>query len=341
MVRPVVDVLENGAVCLGSNTVCDGYAERSLFRIQTHIHDDHMGDFNKSKGLQDIFMSTETRELLIAEHDADLEYRDNLIPICRGVEYRLDDGSALTLLPSGHMLGSSQAAIELSDGTRCGYSGDFGWPLDDVIQVDQLVVDSTYGSPRSIRRHSQAEAEECLLEVVSKRLRYGSVHISAYRGTIERVLHILAGNVNVPILAGERLMREIKVYQDHGFAVGALDALDSEAGRFAVGERSYIRLYSKGDGFDKELIEGTSVSCSAFFTVGTDHPLMEFSSRSYSVALSNHADFEETLAFVKATGAMTVVTDNTRNYGWELAVAINDRLTGVHATPSTNSPAPP
>ena len=178
------------------------------------------------------------------------------------------------------------------------------------------------------------------MEIVSRRLRYGSVHINAYRGTIERVLHVLAGNVNVPILAGERLMREIKVYQDHGFAVGALETLDSEAGRFAIKERSYVRLYSKGDGFDKELIEGTTIKCSAFFTVGTDYPLMEFSSRAYSVALSNHADFEETLAFVEATGAKTVVTDNTRNHGWELAVAINDRLDGVHATPSTNAPVP-
>lgn len=59
-------------------------------------------------------------------------------------------------------------------------------------------------------------------------------------------------------------MRKIRVYQDYGFAVGALDALDSEAGRFATRDRSYIRLYSKGDGFDKGLIEGTNVRRSAF-----------------------------------------------------------------------------
>ena len=27
-----------------------------------------------------------------------------------------------------------------------GYSGDFGWPMDEAIQVDQLVLDSTNGS---------------------------------------------------------------------------------------------------------------------------------------------------------------------------------------------------
>ena len=97
-----------------------------------------------------------------------------------------------------------------------------------------------------------------------------------------------------------------------------------------------MRLYSKGDGFDNELIEGTSVTCSA--GMDKSEPLMRFSDRAYRVALSNHADFEGTLEFIKATGAKTVVTDNTRNHGLELAIAINDRLAGVHAEPSTNSP---
>ena len=339
MARPVVDVLENGAVLLGPKTVCDGYAAGCAFRVQTHIHDDHMGDFNRSKGQQDLFMSPETLTLLVAERDADLEYRDNLIPVDRGGDRVLEDGSVLTLPPSGHMLGSCQVSLTLPDGTRCGYSGDFGWPLDDVIQVDQLVVDSTYGSPRSVRRYTQAEAEERLLEVVCNRLRHGSVHIGAHRGTVERVLHVLGPDLNVPILVSDRLMREIKVYREYGFAVGALETLDSETGRSAIKERSYVRLYSKGDGFRNELIEGTSVTCSAFM-VDPDNPLMEFSDRAYRVALSNHADFEGTLAFVKATGARTVVTDNTRNHGRELAIAINDRLPGVRAEPSTNAPVP-
>ena len=339
MTHFVVDVLESGAVCLGSQTVCDGYAENCPVRVQTHVHDDHMGDFNKSKGLQDLIMSPETRSLLIAERNAELEYRDNLKSIHSGVEYTLEDGSKLSLLPSGHMLGASQVALELPDGVRCGYSGDFSWPLENVIQVDQLVVDSTYGSPASVRRYTQAEAEACLLEVVCQRLRYGSVHIKAHRGTIERVLHILGGNVSVPILASDNLIREIRVYQDHGFAVGELDAVDSVSGISAIKERSYVRLYSKGDGYGNELTEGTTIECSAYM-VRTDQPLLQFSNRAYRVALSNHADFEETLAYVEATGAKTIVTDNTRNHGIDLAIAINAHLAGVSAEPSTNNPVP-
>jgi putative mRNA 3-end processing factor len=339
MAEAVVDVLASGAVCLGSGVVCDGFAEGFPFRVQTHIHEDHMGDFNRSKGFQDIYMSAETYALLVAEHDADLEFRDNLHPAGRGDERALDDGSMLSLLPSNHMLGASQVALELSDGLRLGYSGDFGWPLDEVIQVDELVVDSTYGSPRSIRRYTQAEAEASLLDLVCERLRHGSVHVNAHRGTIERVLHVLGGNVGVPILATDRLIREVRVYQAHGFAIGDLEAVGSDAGRAAMKERSYVRLYSKGDGFGNEPVGGTSITCSAYMAK-SDNPLMAYSEWAYRVALSNHADFHETLAYVEATGAKRVITDNTRNHGWELAIAINNRLPGVTAEPSTNKPGP-
>ena len=87
------------------------------------------------------------------------------------------------------------------------------------------------------------------------------------------------------------------------------------------------------------MIEGTSITCSAYM-VNTDHPLLQFSERAYRVALSNHADFEGTLAYVEATGAQRVVTDNTRSHGVDLAIAINNRLPGVRAEPSTNGRVP-
>ena len=340
MPRPVVDVFGDGTVRLGPGTVCDGYVAGHPFRVQTHVHDDHMVEFDKSKGEQDLFMSFETRALLIAERNEDLEFRDNLIPVERGVERELDDGSKLALFPSGHMLGACQVQLELPNGLRCGYSGDFGWPLEQVIEVDELVVDSTYGSPASVRGYDQSVAESCLLEVVCQRLRHGSVHVKAHRGTIERVLHVLGGNVSAPILASTRLLREIAVYQDHGFAVGAPQALDSEAGRAALRDRSYVRLYSKGDGYGNELSEGTTVDCSAYMMVGTDDPLLKFSDKAYRIALTNHADFEGTIDYVKATGAKTVITDNTSNHGVDLAIAINQRLAGVNAEPSSNDPVP-
>ncbi|MCY3627396.1 MAG: hypothetical protein F4120_06655 [Rhodothermaceae bacterium] len=341
MCDSAADVFDSGAVRLGSNVVCDGFVDGYNFRIQTHVHDDHMAGFNTSKGRQDIYMSPETFALLNAFLDAEIPYRSNFHKIQRGVEYELPDYSKLVLLPSNHMLGSCQVALQLPNNCKVGYSGDFGWPLDEVIQVDQLVVDSTYGSPNSIRGYTQAAAEECLLELVYERLRHGPVHIYAHRGTVERVLHIIEGNVRVPILASGRLIHEVAIYQDHGIVLGMLDHLDSDEGKSASRQRSYIRLYSKGDGFGNEPIADTSIKCSAYMaTHSTSSPLMSFSEKSFSVALSNHADFLETLEYIIASGARTVVTDNTRNHGVELANAINERLSGVKARPSTNDSPP-
>ena len=336
MQGPAIDVLDSGAVVLGENFVCDGYAYGREFRAQTHIHDDHMADFDRSKGEQDILLSPETLSLLIAEYNQDLEYRENLFPVSRGTRRELEDGSTVLLEASNHILGSCQVALHLSDGRRVGYSGDFGWPLDNVIEVDELIVDSTYGSPQSVRRYTQGEAEASLLEVVSQRLRHGSVHIRAHRGTVERVLHLLGDDIGVPIVASDRLIQEAHVYQEHGFAVGTLVPIRSIDGEHAVKERSYLRLYSKGDGFRNEpLDDATTIVCSAFMA-NSDHPLKTYSERAYSVALSNHADFTETLEYVRATNAKLVVTDNTRNHGQELAIAIAERLDGVVAMPSTN-----
>src|SRR5688572_22043183 len=105
MPDPAVDVLASGAVCLGTNVVCDGFINGYKVRVQTHLHDDHMGEFDRSKGLQDLFLSPETFDLLVAERNADLAYRTNFYAIKRGDAYQLEDGSILTLLPSDHMLG--------------------------------------------------------------------------------------------------------------------------------------------------------------------------------------------------------------------------------------------
>ena len=63
--------------------------------------------------------------------------------------------------------------------------------------------------------------------------------------------------------------------------------------------------------------------------------IVEYSERAYGVAMSNHADFEGTLDYVRATKARFVVTDNTRKgKGYELAEAIKQRL-GIEARPSS------
>jgi putative mRNA 3-end processing factor len=152
-----VDVLANGAVVLSPDVVCDGFVHGMPVRAQTHVHDDHMEDFDTSKGFQSLVMTEPTRDLLVAERDADLPYRNNIIALNDETAYEVNQSRVL-LRPSDHMLGSCQVMVERADGLRVGYSGDFQWPMRRPIEVDVLVVDSTYGSPDSIRNYQHDTA---------------------------------------------------------------------------------------------------------------------------------------------------------------------------------------
>ena len=328
-----IDVMASGGVLLGADIVCDGFHRDRRFRVQTHVHGDHMADFDTSKGLQDLFMSEETYSLLVGEFNAELSIRDNIIRLPYCVSQDVGSGRVI-LLPSDHMLGAVQVQLEMNSGLRIGYSGDFQWPMEQPMEVDALVVDSTYGSPWSVREYTQEEAEQRFLELVSAKLRQGSIHVKAYRGTIQRAVRILSGEVDVPIVCSQRLTDEIGVYQRFGSAVGSVLCVATPEAKEAISRGRYVRLYSKGDKFRDQLPEGTTVVLSAYMA-RRDDPVLEYSERAYRVALSNHADFLGTLEYVRTTKAKYVVTDNTRGKGVELAHEIQHQL-GIEAVPSSS-----
>ena len=218
---------------------------------------------------------------------------------------------------------------------RLGYSGDFQWPLDDVIQVDGLVVDSTYGAPNNIRKFSQGACEEQFVGLLRRLLARGPVIIKAHRGTLQRALQIISDEVECPIIGSERLAREVEVYREFGYTISPLIENRAPQARDILRSDRHIRVYGTGDNAPIDLGKGSKITLSAYFT-RPDDPVTEYSERAFAVAMSNHADFEGTLDYVKSTNAKFVVTDNTRGgKGYHLAAAIKQRL-GVEARPSSS-----
>jgi len=333
--KPPIDVTAKGAVLLGDQVACDGFVYGIPFRVQTHLHSDHMTGFDSSKGYQDIWMSLATKELVTAKYDADLPYRSNIHGLPVG-QSRTIGTLTLEFLSSGHMLGAVQVAVTLADGTRVGYSSDFNWPLDEVIHVDALVLDSTYGTPNRRRRYSQHTVNERFVELVRSKVKEGPVSVRAHRGTIERALSLLDGQVGCPIVATGSLVREIEVYRRWGYGAGEVAATGSSVAEAVMAERSYLRLCSADDG-DPSIERGTVITLSAYMSDPGD-PVVEYSERAYRVAMSDHADFKGTLDYVHATGAKHVVTDNSRGgAGITLADELRRRL-GIDARPSVNAP---
>ena len=331
--KDLIDVTASGAVLLGPHVSCDGFRRDRSFRVQTHIHVDHMDGFDSSKGYQDILLTQGTYDLLCCDRDAELPYRSNLHPMVPGKSYD-KDGLSIGLYSSGHMLGAAQVAVTMQSGIRLGYSSDFQWPLDEVIRVDALVVDSTYGKSTSVRNYTQGDCEELLIGTVRCLLQDGPVHLIAHRGTLERSLQLLNGEIDYPWIGSCRVCRFAKIYRQHGYAIDPILEIDSDAGKQALREKAYIRVYSTRDTRPVDIIRGVTIKLSAYFT-DPDNPIKEYSPRSFGVALSGHADFRGTLDYIAATGAKYVVTDNTRGSGIDLAIELHSQL-GIDATPSTN-----
>ena len=329
-----IDVSASGAVSLGSDICCDGFLRVANARVQTHVHVDHMGGFESSKGYQQIVLSEPTRDLLFMEFNADLPFRSN-IKALKEQSSLMINGSKVSLLSSGHMLGAVQVQVELEDGVRLGYSGDFQWPVDRSIRVDALVVDCTAGSPASVRRFTQGECEAKLIHLIERRLVIGAVYVNAHRGTLQRALQLMSAEIDCPIVGSPRLCKEVMIYQNNGYAISSVISSESDEGKELLGSGRFIRAYILGEHFPADIGGATKVQLSAYFT-NPDEPIVEYSDRAFGVAMSNHADFNGTLEYIQSTGARFVLTDNSRHgKGHNLAMEIKSHL-GIEARPSSN-----
>lgn len=319
-----------GAVVLSEEVACDGFDPTCHIRVQTHVHDDHLGDFASSKGTGDIVCTAPTRDLLIAEMDADLAYRRNLRALPLATPETLDSGSTIVLVDAGHIAGSAQVVVTHPDGYRTGYSGDFAWPLKDVIKVDELVLDATYGSPDSIRKYSQREAEDRFVEEVLGRLKSGAVVVYAHRGTLQRAIALLDGVTQMPLLGSPIQCGESAVYARHGHNQANLADATTAEGEEAIQSGRYVLFIGKGDRRADLQWHEHKIVLSAYMAPRSD-PFLEYSERSCRVALSNHADFTGTLEYVDAVKPSLVLTDGSRSRHAEvLAAEITARL-GVQA----------
>jgi len=333
MSGPQIDVSYHGAVKLGKDVTCDGFVDGFMYRIQTHIHSDHMTNFNRSKGFQTIIMSEASRALLELEH-YDVRRRVNVISLPIDGEYRDSSKCLIVKLKSSHhMLGAVQVAVTTNMGDQLGYSGDFSSPLEDVIEVDSLVVDSTYGNPDSVREYSQEEANLFFREKVTEKIKGGPVIVKASRGTLHRALELLDGLVQCPIIASRKKIGEANVFAKYGYCICPLLELEQPDVRRLRKEGPYIELYYIGEQVPYNREDITTINLTASWVHGKD-PFLELSQSSYQIAISNHADFNETLEYIKATGAKMVLTDSRRgNKADLLAKAITKRL-GINAKPA-------
>lgn len=330
-------VRADGCVQLGPNVTCDGFMPGVAVRIQSHVHVDHMKDFERSKGHQRLIVCTQaTHDLLCAEFDADLPRRRRqwVKLAADGTYHALDDLDVqVALFPSGHMVGSAIAAVKYPDGTHYAFTSDFAWPLRKVpIRPDVLVVDATYGNPASVRNYRPAEVVRRLQQVVRQEYGRGRVVVTGHRGRLQYALQVLVDVLPGPYLVSRHVADTLEEYMQHqGFHAEAR-LLSSPEGARIMASGPYICLIETRDRTDLLATQAERRVFLSAFMVPREDPVLELPNGVIRIALTDHADFDGTIQLIKAVQPASLVADSTRGGNADALAAYVSAELGIPAT---------
>jgi len=304
-----INIKNNGAILIGDNISCDGFDYDRTFGIISHFHGDHIREFEDSIAtFEKIYVTPETKKLLIAIKGNWLNYRKNLVDIPYLTQTQCNEESII-FYPAEHCLGSAQTFIELEDSNIL-YSGDISC---DALpyKTDILIVEAAYGSPNMVRTYTKEDAIAEFVSKVELELATGPVSILANRGTLQEAMSILhSSDLGVPFLFHKNITKVSEVYRRHGIDVGDyLEIGKEEAEEIMRIRQPHLAFYPLGSHiFSPD--QYVKISLSGWDTIS---PITtKISNKEYIVALFNHCDFKELKDYVQQCNPKIVAVDSSR-----------------------------
>lgn len=334
---PVTFVRADGCVQLGPDVTCDGFSPNSPVRIQSHIHTDHLKDFERSKGHQRFIVCTQaTRDLLCAEFDADLpRRRRQWMTMPTDGTYRSipDIEVHVALFSSGHMVGSAIGATKYPDGSHYAFTSDFAWPLQHLpARPDVLVVDATYGDPVNVRNYTPDDVVRQFQQIILEQRNKGSIVVTGHRGRLQYALQLMADLSTGPYLVSSHVAATLDDYMRHqGFHVATHRLYTPQAANI-MSNGSFICLLETRDRTDTLSVRGTSKVFLSAFMVPREEPVLVLPNGITRIALTDHADFHGTIELIKAVKPARLIADSTRGGNGDALAAFVQAELGIPAT---------
>jgi len=259
----------------------------------SHAHADHTGRHDS------IIASAATAGIM--EHRINVK-ADRVPDYGEAVE--LGEGS-ITLHPAGHILGSSQALIELN-GERIVYTGDFklipsrtAEPCT-ILPCDRLIMECTYGLPQ-YRFPDRAGVETNLLNFIGELQDKKMVPVVlAYAlGRAQEIIKLLTGNDLVPALEN-RIFEMAEVYERLGVSLGRFEPFDPEdhEGRVLV-----FPPHLSNSPVLKNMPDSHLIAVTGWAIDGRQRGWYRSDS---AFPISDHADFDDLIRYVEEAGPKKV-----------------------------------
>lgn len=319
-------ITKSGAVLLGKHIVCDGFEENRSIQVISHFHGDHLGNFERCLATcESILVTYATKELLAALRGEWLLIRRNLKAVDYNEPFEYKD-EIITLHPANHVLGSAQVLVENEDGDRILYTGDFNIPDTPIIESDILVIEATYGKSCAVRTNERGLLIDQLISLLKEKLRQGPAYIFSRQGKIQELMSIFnERNIDIPFLVPKKVYKIAKAYEKFGVYIGDCLPIDEpRANEIFEKGQPYIAFYTIGS--EKKVPESAKFLRIRISAWEATSPFLQISENYYIVALSDHADFNGLIEYVKKSNPRLVITDSQRGLGISLAQEIRSRL---------------
>jgi len=334
-----VNFLDNQTILLGKNFSVDGFSWKSDCRIQSHIHSDHgLESINRSKGFQSggIILSEESKDLLIAINNPTSNFSNyyNWKVVPNKISKFQYGKETVELLQNGHILGSMQIRVTTEDGRRIGYSGDFSYPCD-VLELDELVIDATSPNEKYIRKYSASDILTALIETIDYE-KDGPIIIIGHMGRLQHVMYLLSATFNCPFLTTHKGSIWAKVYNENGLPIKDLQLIKSEEGKQIIKNGNFCIVFIP---FTESIEHRSLMNDFQYIHLSdirniNDELVVKSENGNYLIPFTDHADFHDTLNFIKRSGAKKIYPHVTKKLGGKpnlLAEEINKKLNGVTA----------
>jgi Cft2 family RNA processing exonuclease len=207
-----------------------------------------------------------------------------------------EDGARLTLLPAGHILGSSMVLVERA-GTRILYTGDFRLRPAATAEAcrpttaDVLVMECTYGEPR-YRFPERGAVVDRLCDFVAESLSAGAIPVLlAYAlGKAQEVARLL-GERGHRVWLHPQAWDMLEVYRGFGIEFPGCRRFEPESpvdGALVMPPGPSARA----------LVRGLGRRRVAFLSGWALDPWRRMPSSGAGFVISDHADFDELLELV-------------------------------------------
>lgn len=319
-----VSVTQRGAILLGDSVACDAFHENRPIRVVTHAHADHTGGLRWSlRDCQKVIMTKATRDLVDILQGPLGSRIKNIETLEYGKALHFN-GECITFYKAQHILGAAQVLVELEDGNKVGWTGDFKLEGTRVLDCDTLVIESTYGSP-SCRRLFDKDVRKILVDLVETHLKDGTVYVFGYHGKLQEVMQILhEADVTVPFVMPEKVYNVSKVCERHGMKVGCLTLSTERQARSLIEENLPCVAFYHMNNRNKVGLGNHRICISGW---EFHRPCKRIGEKEHLIALSDHSDFNGLIEYVRQAKPKRVVTDNhAGGHGETLVKEIKRRL---------------